>query len=324
MLPKIIIALILIAAVAFAAGKAVNFDQLFDMLAKLTAGDIWLIALLSSTILLLKSIRFSLLLKDRVPKISWLAAIKTFFSSEALAILPGGDSARVYMLNKEEGAPPHKTAGPVFSQSAFDLIIATILATGGAFIYPMLRLPVAIIDIILILILGIFLWDKAFQWTTSQISHIPKLSSFEREATKWRKELVALLTAQSFRIVPGRATIYSLLLAIAIMSVGGLLFHHLSSLAGKEMAWPLATLMYASSIVIAAVGGIVPGGLGIAESGIVGLLYTLGGMNFQQAITTTILYRAATLLFNTVIGLLAAGSRYSFHVASSLFRSANH
>lgn len=77
---------------------------------------------------------------------------------------------------------------------------------------------------------------------------------------------------------------------------------------GLSMSWDGATFAYAASTIVGALA-MLPGGLGVTEAGMTGLLQTLGGpaMTVEVATAATILVRLATLWFAVAIGLVALG-----------------
>ncbi len=82
----------------------------------------------------------------------------------------------------------------------------------------------------------------------------------------------------------------------------------LRGFSAEALSWTSATFAYAASTIAGAVA-MMPGGLGVTEVGMTGLLQVLGGENMTAALATaaTILVRIATLWFAVVIGLAALG-----------------
>lgn len=77
-----------------------------------------------------------------------------------------------------------------------------------------------------------------------------------------------------------------------------------------DLSWDAATFAYSTSTMVGALA-MMPGGLGVTEIGMTGLLQALGGpqMTLSRATAATILVRIATLWYAVVIGILALGIR---------------
>jgi uncharacterized protein (TIRG00374 family) len=75
-----------------------------------------------------------------------------------------------------------------------------------------------------------------------------------------------------------------------------------------QLAWEASTFAYAASTIAGALA-MMPGGLGITEVGMTGLLQILGAPSLSAASATavTLLVRLATLWFAVVLGLAALG-----------------
>ncbi|MBN1652392.1 MAG: flippase-like domain-containing protein [Deltaproteobacteria bacterium] len=76
------------------------------------------------------------------------------------------------------------------------------------------------------------------------------------------------------------------------------------------LSWDAATFAYSTSTMAGALA-MMPGGLGVTEIGMAGLLRVLGGseMTISLATAATILVRIATLWYAVVIGIIALGIR---------------
>jgi uncharacterized protein (TIRG00374 family) len=75
---------------------------------------------------------------------------------------------------------------------------------------------------------------------------------------------------------------------------------------GLTLTWDAAVFAYAASTIVGALA-MLPGGLGVTEAGMTGLLQTLGGASMTKEVATaaTILVRIATLWFAVAIGMVA-------------------
>jgi uncharacterized protein (TIRG00374 family) len=86
----------------------------------------------------------------------------------------------------------------------------------------------------------------------------------------------------------------------------GSLYAIVHGFSGVHMSWKACVFAYSASTIAGAVA-MMPGGLGVTEVGMTGLLQALGGraMLPEVATASTILVRIATLWFAVAIGLVA-------------------
>ena len=75
---------------------------------------------------------------------------------------------------------------------------------------------------------------------------------------------------------------------------------------GLKLSWDAAAFAYSASTIVGALA-MLPGGLGVTEAGMTGLLQSLGGPHMTKEVATaaTILTRLATLWFAVAIGMVA-------------------
>lgn len=97
--------------------------------------------------------------------------------------------------------------------------------------------------------------------------------------------------------------------ALAVMAWGlecAALYVIVHGFPGLTLPWDAAVFSYAASTIVGALA-MLPGGLGVTEAGMTGLLQQLGGASMTKEVATaaTILVRIATLWFAVGIGMVA-------------------
>jgi len=67
---------------------------------------------------------------------------------------------------------------------------------------------------------------------------------------------------------------------------------------------------YSSSLIVGALS-FIPGGIGVAESSLIGL-FSVQGIEFSEAIVLVVLIRLFTLWFSTIVGFIALKTSKTF------------
>lgn len=250
-------------------------------------------------------LKWDIYLRTLQIRIPFRKSLIIFLSGFSMAITPGkaGEVVKSYQLKQSEGIEMSRTAPVVFAERMTDLLGMLLIASWGMsrFDYGQVFLwltAIVLISIILLiqsrrLCLFLFEWLKEkfpsvliinkielFYESSFVLFRFPVLfSAILISACSWFFECVAL-----YWIFQGLAVDRSLL---------------------------DATFIFAFSSIAGAVS-MLPGGLGVAETSMTGLM-TVMGMEESQAITATLLGRFATLWFGVLIGsfvLLIWGRNY--------------
>lgn len=310
MLKKVLLMAGIIVVLVFLVVKTVDIPQLLSVVQSLTLAEIGMLIALSLSLEAFKALRFHILLRDRNIEVSIFQSIKVYLSGESASLLPGGEGVRLVFLSKETNTSYVQSTAPTLSSSLFDSVVAAVVVSFGALFFEELRLAALIIDVLLIGGLVIILHPKLFSWLTNLMAKVPKLSTKVDFTMKVRGVLVNLLTAQGHRVLPGSATLLSVVISLVSMGVGGYLFYFLVQLIGSSTSWPEAILLYASSIVISAISGFIPGGLGLTEGGITGILYVIARLSYQQAVSVALIYRGFTAGLYMLLGIVITAIAY--------------
>lgn len=270
------------------------------------------ITLIISTILiisLVKAIRFFFILRFGKIPVSFLNTVRIFIASQAFTPLPAGELSRAMLFKNKLSVHLNEVAGPVFLQALLELWTATALVVftaffvgihGGWWLVGLLGL-LAILTAPLIFSkhLSRFLdflknHGMTYAWvnkTQTTFRHFDELIRVDSPALAWR-----------FWIVVTALGLFSHM-------VGGGLMWYIARLTNAHLTIAQGIFAAAMSALIQGVLSIIPGGLGVTEGGLVGILSRFA-IPWQKTIIITLLYRLATLPVLMVIALVFLVSLY--------------
>ena len=242
--------------------------------------------------------RWNILLKNQNIHIPHSLNFQIFLVGGALGITPGkiGELFKSQILKEKFNIPRTKTAPLFIVEKFLDLVSAMIVTVIGIWFIPEIGYLAIIGLIISIILFKILTSKKLFIQTLSFLNKIKFLSKYLEplsssheilSKTLHSKKMFSLLILSVFYwIVIGCATFF--VIEGFGFSVGSIL-NIIST--------------YSSSLIIGALS-FIPGGIGIAEGSLIGLL-TFQGIDVSEAIVIVVLIRIFTLWFSTITGFIA-------------------
>lgn len=251
-----------------------------------------LILSLSTVYLSLKGWRFVLLLRP-LCDLHWSVLLRAYVAGQPATLLPGGVAARVALLEQVD-VPVAKSSAPVALSSILDQVLFLAGALVAALWFEPARLP-ALILLGILACAGLLL---AVPLTRRWLSHalswiIAKVNILER----WQRFLQA-----SEDIATPAILTWSLALTLATFAIRILILA--LSLWGMGISLPLSTLFLAYTLSTALARLVpVPGGFGVTEASMVGLLVSTSNLEINTAAAAVAIFRVATILFQAVLGL---------------------
>ncbi len=216
-----------------------------------------------------------------------------------MAMTPGkmGEVVRLWLMRRAHGFTYVRTAPLLVADRVFDLLaLAALAAIGvGAFAGPIwVALGASgLIAAGSILVLGYpRLLGHVIDLLYRRIRRFPRLFVRLRQVARAFEQLGSLRLA----------------LAATVMSIAGwsaevVTMHLVVGDMGAAISLTDAGFVFAAGMVLGALA-FVPGGLGVADVSMIGLLTALG-VDFAIATAATIIVRACTLWFAVLIGLIA-------------------
>lgn len=226
-----------------------------------------------------------------------------FLSGFVMSVTPGkvGEVFKSLLLFESRGVSIARTAPIVIAERLTDLVALVLLTALGSLAFKHGVLVASFGAVLVTGMVVVFAYrplGEAILRIGERIKPIAKIMHKLHEAYE------SLLTM----LRPGPLLIGTLLAFAAWALECAALWAIVHGFPGLDMAWDAATFAYAASTIVGALA-MLPGGLGITEAGMTGLLLELGGpaMTKEVATAATILVRVATLWFAVAIGLVALG-----------------
>lgn len=268
---------------------------------------LWPILLLSFTNYFFRFLKWQIYLRVLQIKISPLASVLIFLSGFAFAITPAkiGELYRSYLLKTAYNVPFRKAAPIVLMDRVTDLIAMLLIATVGVFVFGygiwILGGGFALIVVLLVLIAS----RKISMRVIAGLEKVKFLNKFAQQikvawnSSQLMSEVKILFLAVFLSIFAWSAECYGFWLVFQ-----GLNIHSITLLA--------SFFIYAFSMILGALS-MIPGGIGIQESSMAGLLILLS-LNKADSVTATLIIRACTLWFAVVIGLISLALFYKLNL----------
>ncbi|MEN6481224.1 MAG: lysylphosphatidylglycerol synthase transmembrane domain-containing protein [Anaerolineaceae bacterium] len=230
----------------------------------------------------------------------FLQSLRLFMAGFPLEVTPGkvGEVLKGIWLKKLTGLPVDRGISVVLAERISDGFAVLILTTLGVIAFPQYWPVFLVVFLILITILvasqirpvATYFLDAGSKWPLIQ-NYIPGL----RELYEGGLSL--------FRPV---ATLFAVLLAAISWLGGGVAFYFILitfGLPADEKTLFIAIFVLSFSTFIGGLSGL-PGGLGVTEVTIAGMLTLLCGLEPGIASVATLLIRLATLWFGVALGLI--------------------
>jgi glycosyltransferase 2 family protein len=226
-----------------------------------------------------------------------------FLSGFVMSVTPGkvGEVFKSVLLYESRGVSIVRTAPIVVAERLTDLIALVMLTALGSLTFehgPAIAATGAL------LVAGLFAVCAYRPLGELLLRIAEKLPLISKISHRLREAYDSLLTM----LRPAPLFFGTL---IALMAWGlecAALYVIVAGFPGTHLAWDSAVFAYSASTIAGAVA-MMPGGLGVTEGSMTGLLQALGGGAITRTVATaaTILVRIATLWFAVLIGLAAFG-----------------
>lgn len=243
-------------------------------------------------------LRWNLLLKNSNIKIPLKENLKIYFAGFALAVTPGkfGELIKSQIMKTKFDVPHRTTSSLVLVERLYDLAGAIVVSFIGILLIGIGEYVIAGASIVLISIFVMISSKKLFQNVLKIIGKIkftqkytvPLSESYEtiQTSTKGKIVLTSILTTSAYWLLESLG-VYFILLSFDINLLN---YVHV-----------IAT--YTSSLILGA-ASFIPGGLGVVEGSLVGLL-NFQGVDISDAFVLVVLIRLFTLWYSVIIGFIA-------------------
>jgi uncharacterized protein (TIRG00374 family) len=221
-----------------------------------------------------------------------------YLASLSLSITPGqiGELIKSEFLKKQFKIPRSKTLPIIFIEKFYDLMGVLIASIIGVWYFEGGSYLISIGIVLLVLIFVLILSRSIFEKVLLLICKIKFFSKYQknflesynvlRNSLKTKIGLKSVILSFIFWVIQGIA-VYFILLALGI----------------NELNFLIATSANAISVLIGALS-FVPGGLGVTEASMGGLL-SLQGIEISFALITAVIIRIFTSWYTVVAGFIA-------------------
>jgi uncharacterized protein (TIRG00374 family) len=242
--------------------------------------------------------RWHILLKNSNIHVPIKNNFMIYLASLSLSITPGqiGELIKSEFLKKQFKIPRSKTLPIIFIEKFYDLMGVLIASIIGIWYFEGGSYLISIGVILLVLIFVLILSRSIFEKLLLLICKIKFFSKYQknflesynvlRNSLKTKIGLKSIILSFIFWVIQGVA-VYFILLALGI----------------NELNFLIATSANAISVLIGALS-FVPGGLGVTEASMGGLL-SLQGIEISFALITAVIIRIFTSWYTVVAGFIA-------------------
>lgn len=242
--------------------------------------------------------RWNILLKNQNIHIPHSLNFQIFLIGGALGITPGkiGELFKSQILKEKFNIPRTKTAPLFIVEKFLDLVSAMIVTLIGIWFIPEIGYLAIVGLMISVLLFKILTSKKFFNQTLNFLNKIKFLKKYLEPLSSSHEILSKTLYSKKMFLLLILSFFYWIIIGCAAFFVI------------EGFGFSIGSILniistYSSSLVIGALS-FIPGGIGIAEGSLIGLL-TFQGIDISEAIVIVVVIRIFTLWFSTITGFIA-------------------
>jgi uncharacterized protein (TIRG00374 family) len=319
---RLFFSLLIVAITAWGIHKAftssVNIREVMAQLSTFSAVEITSIILLSTVMMVIRSFRFRMLLKNAGQDLSFWQGLKVYIIGQAFSPLPAGEGMRPVLLKKEAGIEPKASITPVIMLGVTEMIIAVLIALIGSIFLGILRLMAIIAFTGLLGLVWILINRKAVIALLKKLPDNPIIEKAGNSVLSTQKEMKsAMFKRRSWK--PSRLFVTNETLAFLTSLCGAGILFLIARHFELSLSFLLSLYIYAAATVLGELVPFAPGGIGATEGGMTGILL-ISGIALPSALVVVLLYRAATLVYAVTLGLLFLTIFYSWDYLKKIRR----
>lgn len=225
-------------------------------------------------------------------------SFRIFLSGLAMSITPGkaGELLKSLLLKELTGAPVSRTAPVVFAERLTDGFGLIILSLSGMTLFKYGKEALLAIALLLAAMVIVIKTPRLHRLFINLLSRVPV-------ALRFTGIFETLFTSAGELLAP-KPMLLAISLSVVSWSFESVAFYLVFTGLGFDVSIVAAAFTLAFSSIVASVS-MLPGGLGAAETSIMGLLVEVVGVPAGIAAVATIIIRFCTLWFGVTIGLTA-------------------
>ena len=275
-----------------------DFNTISEKISDFKINYLPLILLLVSAGFVPLIIRWNFLLKNCEIDIPLTKSILVYLSGLAFEITPGhiGVLMKSQILKTSSNIPRTKTVPIVLLEKVYDLIGAILASAMGIIILGLDFYLIIIAILVLTIVFFIIYYRPASKLFLKRITKTKFFSKYVENISEFDK---IVQKSTSVKV----ATICILLTVTYWFIISTAVYYTLIAFDVNILDYLKVLAIYATSALLGAVS-FVPGGVGIAEGTIAGLL-TLEGIDISVALVLSVVIRIFTFWFGVVIGFIS-------------------
>lgn len=290
---KYLLHIAVLGGVIWAGMKTIDGDQFSKALHNFDWIYAPFVALLGIGSMAVKSWRFATLLKE-VNEISRTVAMKAYMAGQSMTLLPGGIAARSGLL-QQVGVPIEKSSPAVAMSSMTDQLGFLVCGIVASFFFEPARKPVLILLAVLAVIALVLGVEASRTWLTGLVE---KLLGRFNMADKWKGFVDNMGQTMSWRVM-GEGVMNTLVsFALLVFAL-----HLCMKGVGHDVAPLTLLLAFAIPTMLGRISAL-PGGIGVTEVGMVGVLDRAPGVPLDHAAAAVLVFRLGTVLVTALVGAL--------------------
>lgn len=249
---------------------------------------------------LVKAVRWSYYLRAAGVPISRADGATNFLAGQAVGVLPLGEVLRARLL-REHGVPAYDVIPVVTMQVACDVVAFALIALLGAS-RGIIAWWLAVVPLLLpVALAAVFSSDRLAAAVGRMLRRHRMTARFVPVEDDVR--------AQTLRLLRPRPLLCGIVLSLVVTAVSAtVLFLLVDDLSRATLGWGDALVAHALST-LAGLVCLVPGGWGVADGSLSGLL-SVFGVGAGVAFSVALVYRFLDILFRTLVGMVILFARY--------------
>jgi len=230
-------------------------------------------------------------------KVSFLIFMSTF----VMSVTPGkmGELLKSYLVREENGTPVSKSAPIIIAERLTDFISVVLLCIAGAFVFDYGKSVVFGVGIFFI---SCVILISSRKLSLKIISFLEKLKIFHKVGEKFHEAYESIYTL--VKIKPLVIAVSMSVVAWFLECLGlYIILKVYSSFTHIDVSIMSAVFIYGFSTIIGSIA-MLPGGLGLTEASLTGLMVFLK-IPKDVSVASTFIIRIATLWFSVAVGIVS-------------------
>lgn len=244
----------------------------------------------------IRALRWNSLLRNSQVKIGIKESIGIFFSGMAFGVTPAkiGEIVKAHILKKKYSQPISKTAPIVFVERYYDLVGIILILLIGMWFIELQKILIVTLFLIALILMILSQQKTVFEKILRKTSTLPILKKYANSILLSYDTISSLLRPKVY--------VKCILYSIAAWSVESLAVFFIFNGFNVNLEIPVTAFIFTSSTLLGGIS-LVPGGMGVAEGGMMGLLL-LNKIDYTTSFSAILLVRLMTLWLSVIIGFI--------------------